>query len=242
MRPSAEVLDLTAGRQVLVVSEVDVPRSSERRESQADTRSHSSIVSPPINRPRHRTCETRRNATRRTVFDRLASLTVTDTRLPPPGTVVRRTTARVLPVRPDGKVLLLHGWDPLQARDAVLVHHRRRRSRPARRWRRPVAGSCARRSASNSRPPILGEPVATNTIEFEWGGCPIIQHQTFFAVDVGRRRGELRQPGGSSNWRRSAPTAGGTPTSWRRPGRPRTSPSPVCCGRPSTAITGRLRH
>ena len=30
----------------------------------------------------------------------------------------------------------------------------------------------------------LGEPVATNTIEFEWGGCPIIQHQTFFAVGV----------------------------------------------------------
>ena len=30
----------------------------------------------------------------------------------------------------------------------------------------------------------LGAPVATNTIEFEWGGCPIIQHQTFFAVAV----------------------------------------------------------
>ena len=30
----------------------------------------------------------------------------------------------------------------------------------------------------------LGAPVATNTIEFEWGGCPIIQHQTFFAVGV----------------------------------------------------------
>jgi hypothetical protein len=30
----------------------------------------------------------------------------------------------------------------------------------------------------------LGPPVATNTIEFEWGGCPIIQHQTFFAVAV----------------------------------------------------------
>ena len=29
-------------------------------------------------------------------------------------------------------------------------------------------------------------PVATNTIEFEWGGCRIIQHQTFFAVAVDR--------------------------------------------------------
>jgi hypothetical protein len=31
---------------------------------------------------------------------------------------------------------------------------------------------------------LLGEPVAMNTIEFEWGGCPIIQHQTFIAVEV----------------------------------------------------------
>src|SRR3954468_1904840 len=45
---------------------------------------------------------------------RLAFCGVSESRLPPPGTVVRRTTARVLPVRPDGKVLLLHGWDPLK--------------------------------------------------------------------------------------------------------------------------------
>ena len=32
----------------------------------------------------------------------------------------------------------------------------------------------------------LGAPVVTNTIEFEWGGCRIIQHQTFFAVAVDR--------------------------------------------------------
>jgi 8-oxo-dGTP pyrophosphatase MutT (NUDIX family) len=108
---------------------------------------------------------------------------VTDTRLPPPGTVVRRTTARVLPVRPDGKVLLLHGWDPLrpdtpywftigggvEAGETVAQ-----------------AGSRELREEVGILLPAesLGEPVATNTIEFEWGGCPIIQHQTFFAVGV----------------------------------------------------------
>jgi hypothetical protein len=29
-------------------------------------------------------------------------------------TVIRRKTARVLPVNPEGRVLLLHGWDPLR--------------------------------------------------------------------------------------------------------------------------------
>jgi 8-oxo-dGTP pyrophosphatase MutT (NUDIX family) len=108
---------------------------------------------------------------------------VTDPRLPPPGTVVRRTTARVLPVRPDGTVLLLHGWDPL---------------RPATPYWFTIGGAVeagetvAQAGSRELREEVgielaadlLGEPVATNTIEFEWGGCPIIQHQTFFAVGV----------------------------------------------------------
>jgi 8-oxo-dGTP pyrophosphatase MutT (NUDIX family) len=108
---------------------------------------------------------------------------VTDSRLPPPGTVVRRTTARVLPVRPDGKVLLLHGWDPLI---------------PARPYWFTIGGgveageTVAQAASRELREEVallvpadsLGEPVATNTIEYEWGGCPIIQHQTFFAVGV----------------------------------------------------------
>ncbi|TWD83145.1 NUDIX domain-containing protein [Kribbella amoyensis] len=108
---------------------------------------------------------------------------MTDSRLPPPGTVVRRTTARVLPVRPDGKVLLLHGWDPLKP-DVPY-------------WFTigggVEAGETAAQAGSRELreevgivlpPEALGRPVATNTIEFEWGGCPIIQRQTFFAVGV----------------------------------------------------------
>jgi 8-oxo-dGTP pyrophosphatase MutT (NUDIX family) len=80
-------------------------------------------------------------------------------------------------------VLLLHGWDPLrpdtpywftiggavEAGETVA-------QAGSRELREEVGIELA--------PDLLGEPVAMNTIEFEWGGCPIIQHQTFFAVEV----------------------------------------------------------
>ena len=57
-------------------------------------------------------------------------------------------------------------------------------SKPAR--RSPQAASRELREEVGILLPAdaLGAPVATNTVEFEWGGCPIIQHQTFFAVAV----------------------------------------------------------
>ena len=108
---------------------------------------------------------------------------MTDTRLPPPGTVVRRKTARVLPVRPDGKVLLLHGWDPLRPQTPYWftigggVEPGETVQQAGIRELREEVGILLPAHQ-------LGEPVATNEIEFEWGGCPIIQHQTFFAVAV----------------------------------------------------------
>ena len=107
----------------------------------------------------------------------------------PPDPAIHRKTARVLPVDPEGRVLLLHGWDP---------HHR---DRPF--WFTiggaveegdgEVAGESLRDAAARELyeetrisvdPAQLGEPIAQNTIEFSWGGHHFVQDQTFYAVLV----------------------------------------------------------
>jgi 8-oxo-dGTP pyrophosphatase MutT (NUDIX family) len=96
---------------------------------------------------------------------------------------IRRRTARVLPVDADGRVLLLHGWDP---------HH------PDRPFWFTIGGAtedgeslrdaAARELYEETRisvdPAQLGEPIAEQTIEFSWGGHHIVQDQVFFAVLV----------------------------------------------------------
>jgi len=98
--------------------------------------------------------------------------------------VIRRQTARVLPVDPEGRVLLLHGWDP---------HH------PGQPFWFTIGGAAdpgeslpeagARELYEETRisvePERLGEPIARNSIEFSWGGHRIAQEQTFYAVAVG---------------------------------------------------------
>ena len=95
----------------------------------------------------------------------------------------RRQTARVLPVDPRGRVLLLHGWDP---------HH------PDRPFWFTIGGAAeageslrdagARELREETGivvdPVCLGEPIAQNLVEFSWAGYEIIQHQTFYAVLV----------------------------------------------------------
>ena len=95
----------------------------------------------------------------------------------------RRQTARVLPVDPEGRVLLLHGWDP---------HH------PDRPFWFTIGGAAeageslrdagARELREETGiildPARLGEPIAHNTVEFPWAGHHIAQEQTFFAVFV----------------------------------------------------------
>ncbi len=94
-----------------------------------------------------------------------------------------RQTARVLPVDPEGRVLLLHGWDP---------HH------PDRPYWFTIGGAAeageslrdagARELREETGivvdPACLGEPIARNTIEFSWAGYHIAQDQTFYAVLV----------------------------------------------------------
>jgi len=95
----------------------------------------------------------------------------------------RRKTARVLPVNPEGRVLLLHGWDP---------HH------PDRPFWFTIGGAAeageslrdagARELREETGivldPACLGEPIAQNTVEFSWAGYHIAQDQTFYAVFV----------------------------------------------------------
>ena len=86
-------------------------------------------------------------------------------------------------MRPDGRVLLLHGWDPLKPQTTYWftigggVESGETIAEAACRELREEVGI--------ELPAVeLGAPVATNTIEFEYSGCLIVQQQTFFAVAV----------------------------------------------------------
>ena len=94
-----------------------------------------------------------------------------------------RQTARVLPVDAEGRVLLLHGWDP------------RHPERPY--WftigGAAEAGESLRDAGARELreetgivvdPARLGEPIARNRVEFSWAGYQITQEQTFYAVLV----------------------------------------------------------
>jgi 8-oxo-dGTP pyrophosphatase MutT (NUDIX family) len=93
----------------------------------------------------------------------------------------RRNTARVLPVDPEGRVLLLHGWDPRRPLDrfwftvgGAAEHGEELRAAGVRETREEVGIELDEES--------LGEPFHTACTEFTWAGMHFVQDQTFYAV------------------------------------------------------------
>jgi 8-oxo-dGTP pyrophosphatase MutT (NUDIX family) len=96
---------------------------------------------------------------------------------------IMRQTARVLPVDAEGRVLLLHGWDPHHP-DHPFWFTIGGAAEAGEALRDAAARELYEETRISVDPAQLGEPIARNTIEFSWGGHRIIQDQTFYAVLV----------------------------------------------------------
>jgi 8-oxo-dGTP pyrophosphatase MutT (NUDIX family) len=102
---------------------------------------------------------------------------------PPPGEVVHRATGRVLPVDPDGRVLLLHGWVP-ERPDEPFWFTVGGAAEYGESLRDAAARELHEEAGFTASPESLGEPIGESTIEFTWAERLIVQQQTFYAVAV----------------------------------------------------------
>lgn len=96
---------------------------------------------------------------------------------------IRRNTARVLPVDPEGRVLLLHGWDPVRPDDPFWFTIGGA-AEPGESLPRAAARELREEAGIVIDPARLGEPIEVAAISFSWAGVIMEQDQTFFAVAV----------------------------------------------------------
>jgi len=96
---------------------------------------------------------------------------------------LRRNTARVLPVDADGRVLLLHGWDPARP-DEPFWFTIGGAVEPGESLPEAAARELQEEAGIVVDPARLGEPVGVSAISFSWGEVQIEQDETFFAVAV----------------------------------------------------------
>lgn len=95
--------------------------------------------------------------------------------------VWRRRTGRVVPVDRDGRVLLLHGFEPARP-DWWFWFTIGGAVETGETVRQAAARELAEEVGIVVAEELLGEPYLSASIEFDWGGRHIEQHQTFYAI------------------------------------------------------------
>lgn len=96
---------------------------------------------------------------------------------------VRRTTGRMLPVRSDGRVLLLHGWDP-ETPDEPFWFSIGGGTDPGETHLDAAVRETFEETRIVVRPQDVTPEIARYGIDFSWGGQRIVQDLVFFAVAV----------------------------------------------------------
>lgn len=97
--------------------------------------------------------------------------------------VVHRSTARVLPINADRRILLMHGWDPAKP-ESPFWFTIGGAIEPGADLPTAAARELLEETGIVIEPAALGEPLAHHQHQFGWGGRVLIQDETYYAVRV----------------------------------------------------------